>query len=76
MAPYDRIDVRDYSPFAQAYRVSDLVRDHAEDIKTDIETNSPRHYPFCVLQAGGVRTVQGGLPDAMHTHPDRLHSQR
>ena len=60
MSPYYRVEVRDYLPFVQSYRVSDLVRDRAEEIKTDIETNSPRHYPFCVLQSGGVRTVQGG----------------
>jgi len=60
MSPYYRIEVRDYRPFDQSYRVADLVRDHAESIQTDIETNKPRHYPFCILKSGGVRTVQGG----------------
>ena len=60
MSPYYRIEVRDYRPFDQSYRVADLVRDHAESIQADIETNKPRHYPFFILKSGGVRTVQGG----------------
>jgi hypothetical protein len=60
MAPYYRIEVRDYEQFEKPYAISSLLRDHADDIRRDIQDNHPPRYPFfCTASGGALHTVQG-----------------
>jgi len=60
LAPYYRIDVRDYRPFATPTPIADLLREYGDQIRTDIQQHAPERYPFFATSAGGLHTVQGG----------------
>ncbi len=58
MAPYYRIDLRDYGPFDAPVPLSTLVREYEDELLADLRENEPRYYPFNTHGAS-VRTVQG-----------------
>jgi hypothetical protein len=59
LAPYYRLDLRDYRPFATPCPLSKLMRDYSDDILRDIHTNAPDRYPFFAAASGSLFPVQG-----------------
>jgi len=57
---YYRVNLRDYTPFPRALPLAEFLRNHAKDIRDDIESNDPFKYPFVLEQSGSIKTVQGG----------------
>jgi hypothetical protein len=60
LAPYYRIELKDYRRFSRPYALSHLLREYGDRILDDIRTNRPTRYPFFITGAGGLHTVQGG----------------
>ena len=60
LTPYYRVDVRDYRAFDKPVPIADLLREYGDQIRQDIEANSPQRYPFFVTKNGALHTVQGG----------------
>ncbi len=65
MAPYFRIDLRDYRPFQNRMLLRDFVTANAEQVRNEITTDHPKRYPFCISGRGAdapqIHTVQGRL---------------
>lgn len=72
LAPYYRIDLRDYRAFAKPYPLADLEREYHDEILQDLRTNEPSRYPFFITATGGLRTVQGGYLTRSTTELTRI----
>lgn len=59
LAPYYRIDLRDYRPFASPCPFSRLMRERSGEILSDIRTHAPDRYPFFAAASGSIFPVQG-----------------
>jgi AAA domain (dynein-related subfamily) len=59
-APYYRIALRDYQKFPRSIALAAFIQRYADDIKTDIQSNNPRAYPFVLYAGSQIRTTQGG----------------
>jgi hypothetical protein len=55
---YYRIELRDYVSIEPPLPVPELLRQHGESIKKELEQDRPKHYPFTFYR-DDLRTVQG-----------------
>ena len=65
LAPYYRIDLRDYTPFPSPYPLGALMREYADQIINDLRENRPSRYPFFATK-GGVRTSRVAISPRVH----------
>jgi Novel STAND NTPase 3 len=59
MAPYYRIDLRQYQDFPRPVSLADFIREHQEALTAEIQRDHPQRFPFQLEQSGRVKQVQG-----------------
>ena len=58
-ASYYRIDLTGYKKVSRVCPLGTLMEKCADDIREDVEENTPTYYPFHVSKQGQIRTNQG-----------------
>jgi MoxR-like ATPase len=59
MAPYYRVDLRDYRDFPKPVTIADFIRNNTAALAEEIAADHPHRFPFQLEQSGLVKTVQG-----------------
>jgi len=59
-APYYRIDLKNYQEYPRPCPLKLLIDEYSDEIRSDLEQNKPKHYPYCLRKKDNhIRVNQG-----------------